>query len=347
MADQLIASYAPDWLLTLLTAGFLQLINRVYGFRREFSLTDTSIQHTYAVHERVSVGLLAVIAFIVPLILMAIVSLGISRSVWDFHAGLLGLVVAHAFALTATTIIKVSVGRPRPDFLDRCQPAPDAQNASPYGLATQSVCRTDVNSHLISDGFRSFPSGHASTAFAGLTFLTLWLAGKFHIWQRSRGNAFSAWILFFPMIAATLIAVSRTMDYRHHATDVIAGGVLGFVIALSAYHNYYPPLWHYQSHKPWSPRTTAAHSYLQQDEGNGLQDPSGTADHDVERNPLQYGQGAGNGVDRAHVYSSDDDRAANHHFARKDRNADGVPYTDRSSSDEVEMSRPIAADVRS
>ncbi|PWN36715.1 acid phosphatase/Vanadium-dependent haloperoxidase, partial [Meira miltonrushii] len=251
---ELIVSYAPDWVLTVLTAGLLQIINNVYGFRREFSLTDTSIQHTYATHERVSVGLLAVLAFVIPLVIMAVVSLGISRSVWDFHAGFLGLVVAHAFTLTATTIIKVCVGRPRPDFIDRCQPRAGSVNASPYGLATQAVCTTDVTSHLIQDGFRSFPSGHSSTAFAGLTFLTLWFAGKFHLWQRGRGNAFASWILFIPMLGATLIAVSRTMDYRHHATDVIAGGILGFVIALSAYHNYYPPLWHYQSHKPWTPR---------------------------------------------------------------------------------------------
>ena len=253
---ELIISYAPDWVLTVLTAGLLQIIDDVYGFRREFSLSDASIQHTYAVHERISVSLLAVLAFIIPLVIMGIVSLGISRSFWDFHAGFLGLVVAHAFTLTATTIIKVCVGRPRPDFIDRCQPRAGSQNASPFGLATQAVCTTDVNSHLIQDGFRSFPSGHSSTAFAGLTFLTLWLAGKFHLWQRGRGSAFVYWILFTPMLGATLIAVSRTMDYRHHATDVIAGGILGFVVALSTYHSYYPPLWHYQSHKPWTPRTS-------------------------------------------------------------------------------------------
>lgn len=61
------------------------------------------------------------------------------------------------------------------------------------------------------------------------------------------------------MFGATMIAISRTMDYRHHATDVIAGGVLGFVVALSIYYNYYPPLWHHSSQKPWSPRNTAAH----------------------------------------------------------------------------------------
>lgn len=64
------------------------------------------------------------------------------------------------------------------------------------------------------------------------------------------------------MFGATMIAISRTMDYRHHATDVIAGSILGFVIAVSIYHNYYPPLWHPDSQKPWSPRNSVAHRWL-------------------------------------------------------------------------------------
>lgn len=151
---QLAISYAPDWILTLLTAGLLQLINNVYGFRREFSLTDTSLQHTHALEERISVSFLGVLAFVIPVILMGAVSLGVSRSVWDFHAGFLGIVVTHALTLTATTIIKVTVGRPRPDFIDRCQPVPGSNNAPVYGLATEAICTTDPNSHLLQDGFR-------------------------------------------------------------------------------------------------------------------------------------------------------------------------------------------------
>ena len=41
---QLIVAYAPDWIITLVVAGLLALVNDAYGFRREFSLTDTSLQ---------------------------------------------------------------------------------------------------------------------------------------------------------------------------------------------------------------------------------------------------------------------------------------------------------------
>ena len=81
-------------------------------------------------------------------------------------------------------------------------------NASPYGLVTDAICTAALDGSILKDGFRSFPSGHASTSFAGLTFLSLYLAGKMHLYDK-RGHAASAWLVFFPMIGAALIAISR------------------------------------------------------------------------------------------------------------------------------------------
>ncbi|CAO1630512.1 unnamed protein product [Parajaminaea phylloscopi] len=250
---QLIVSYAPDWVLTLLLALLLALLDRSHGHRREFSLTDKSLQYTHTLDEAVPVWLLIVLAFVAPLVIQLVISLGIARSAWDFHASFLALVLSHALTVTATTLIKITVGRPRPDLIDRCQPRAGAQDPSPFGLVTDSVCTNPVGEHLVKDGFRSFPSGHASTAFAGLTFLSLYLAGKFHLYG-TKGYAAVQWLVFVPMIGATLIAVSRTSDYRHHASDVIAGGILGAVVAVSTYFTYYPGLFHRECHKPYPPR---------------------------------------------------------------------------------------------
>ncbi|UZJ56893.1 hypothetical protein CBS101457_006213 [Exobasidium rhododendri] len=279
----IILSYAPDWIITIVLAAVITIVlSMIDGFRREFSLTDASIQHTYAVKERVSTTLLAVLAVLIPAAIIAIVSLGISRSVWDLNAGLLGFVLSHAITLTATTVVKVTVGRPRPDLIDRCQPRPGSANATPYGLVTQAICTTDLGSHLLRDGFRSFPSGHASTAFAGFTFLSLYLAGKMHIFHPARGHAAYEWIIFFPMIAAALIAISRSMDYRHHWSDLLAGALLGTFISLMTYHIYYPNLTYADSHKPWPPRTSkpSLHPDLVEEEV------------DIERTPLTPNRGS-------------------------------------------------------
>jgi hypothetical protein len=97
----LVLSYAPDWLITFFLAALVTILaDDAYGFRREFSLTDPSIQHTYAVKERVSVTLLAITTVLIPALIISAVSLGVCRSVWDWHAGLLGLVLTHAITLT-------------------------------------------------------------------------------------------------------------------------------------------------------------------------------------------------------------------------------------------------------
>jgi diacylglycerol diphosphate phosphatase/phosphatidate phosphatase len=139
------------------------------------------------------------------------------RSVWDFHAAFLGNVLSLALTISITTIIKVMVGRPRPDVIDRCQPVEGAANAIPYGLVTSAICTTD-NIKRLREGFRSFPSGHSSGAWAGLGFFALYLAGKLHLMDQ-RGHTVKSWIVLVPLIGATTVALSRTMDYRHHPTE--------------------------------------------------------------------------------------------------------------------------------
>lgn len=40
---------------------------------------------------------------------------------------------------------------------------------------------------------------------------------EMRIWDR-RGYTLKSWLLLIPVSAAALISISRTMDYRHHAT---------------------------------------------------------------------------------------------------------------------------------
>ena len=78
-------------------------------------------------------------------------------------------------------------------------------------------------------------------AFAGLGYLSLFLAGKLHLMD-NRGEVWKTVIVLVPLLAAALVAVSRIMDARHHPFDVITGAALGLLTASIAYRQYFPPL---------------------------------------------------------------------------------------------------------
>lgn len=87
--------------------------------------------------------------------------------------------------------MKLLFGKPRPDLLSRCQPDlnriseftvnPVAEGYSNYWvLVTSGIC-TNTDQDILQDGFKSFPSGHASFSWGGLLYLTLFLASKFSV----------------------------------------------------------------------------------------------------------------------------------------------------------------------
>jgi hypothetical protein len=55
-----------------------------------------------------------------------------------------------------------------------------------------------------------------------------------------RGYTWKAWVLLAPFTCGILVPVSRSMDYRHHATDLIAGSLIGILTAWVGYRSYYP-----------------------------------------------------------------------------------------------------------
>lgn len=62
--------------------------------------------------------------------------------------------------------------------------------------------------------------------FAGLGFLSWYLAGKIKAFDRG-GHVAKLCIVLLPLLLAAMVAVSRVSDYWHHWQDVFAGGVLG------------------------------------------------------------------------------------------------------------------------
>lgn len=113
------------------------------------------------------------------------------RKIWEWNTGWMGLGLSLAGAFAVTEGLKDLVGKPRPDFLARCNP--DVSLISQYAVSglgaivdnapimvDSRICRnrSKVVRH---DGFSSWPSGHASFSWAGMLYLTLFLSAKFAI----------------------------------------------------------------------------------------------------------------------------------------------------------------------
>lgn len=168
------------------------------------------------------------------------------RNVYDLHQAILGLLFSVLITAVLTDAIKDGVGRPRPDFFWRCFP----DGIGVFNNDTSDVICNGKKSD-IKEGHKSFPSGHSSWSFAGLGFLSWYLAGKIRVFDR-KGHVAKLCIVFLPLLCASLIAVSRVDDYWHHWQDVFAGGLLGLVVASFCYLQFFPAPYHADGWGPYS-----------------------------------------------------------------------------------------------
>lgn len=238
-------------------------LDAIEPFHQHFALQNYTLQYPFAVKERVSIGLALAISTITPAIIIALYTLvidgifshrqpqaGTLRShrhvytlrdrLWELNCGVLGLLLSEGAAFVITTALKNAAGKPRPDLIDRCQPKAGSADPAVFGLSNSTIC-TQADHAILKDGFRSFPSGHSSGAFAGLFYLSLYLAGKLHLFD-NRGEVWKTFIVLLPTVGAALIAISRIMDARHHPFDVISGSLLGILVAWGSYRQYFPSL---------------------------------------------------------------------------------------------------------
>jgi membrane-associated phospholipid phosphatase len=113
-----------------------------------------------------------------------------------------GLAQSLSTGVMLTGLIKVAVGRHRPDWTE------------------------DDNSPV---SRRSFPSGHSTQAFAIAAYSILYLRG--HVFDKYRGNKTLPWweAATYSGIAlgAAALAGERVYHNRHHLSDVMVGGLLG------------------------------------------------------------------------------------------------------------------------
>ncbi|KAJ4481391.1 hypothetical protein C8J55DRAFT_51649 [Lentinula edodes] len=191
---RLFLSYAVDWTILIVVALFA---------------------HFYL---NLSNGLLIAVLVIPYLSIVAGNLLFNFRDWWDLHASLLGLSISYSASGSFVQFVRVTAGRPRPDFIARCDPAAGSVNSAFFGLTNITICQS-TDSAFIKDGMRSFFSGHAILSAAGLGFMSLYWAGKLHLFNQ-KAYTYKVWLVFSPLILSIWICLTRVADRRHHWNDV-------------------------------------------------------------------------------------------------------------------------------
>ncbi|CAH8607855.1 unnamed protein product [Heterobilharzia americana] len=134
-----------------------------------------------------------------------------------------------------TDVGKVAFGRLRPNFVDACQPS-NLVNTS-LGFISDYTCSKSNARPLM----KSFPSGHTSVAIYSAIFLCLYIQLRFAHYRIFPGIRIIVQMIFLAL--GLVVSYSRIIDNKHHWSDVLVGGLLGFLLALSTL--FYLPNWNH------------------------------------------------------------------------------------------------------
>ncbi|XP_018719975.2 putative lipid phosphate phosphatase 3, chloroplastic [Eucalyptus grandis] len=237
-------TFKYDWLVLMLLVVIeysLHFIHPFYCFVGKGMMTNLMYPLK---SDTVPFWAVLIYALLLPMVIFVVMYLR-KRDIYDLHHAVLGLWYSTTFTAVITDAIKLAVGWPRPDFFWRC--FPDGKDV--YDQWGNVICHGKRN--VIDDGHKSFPSGHTSWSFAGLGFLSLYLAGKIKAFDH-KGHVAKLCIVIFPLLVASLVGVSRLDDHRHHRQDVIVGGLLGITLAVLCYLQVFPPPYHAQGWRPYA-----------------------------------------------------------------------------------------------
>ncbi|KAF3914395.1 hypothetical protein ABW21_db0203694 [Orbilia brochopaga] len=288
--------YLLDWVLVI---GFLvaaSVLGNIDGARRPFNPYDPAFSFPYH-GDTVSVTLLIILAVGVPAIIILLCCLLAPRSalpalaqnpnapaslVWkhkllNWNRAWLGLGLTLALGYFVSNCLKNVFGKPRPHMISVCQPDWNkvasiikTTRTGPQGILawnpilTSEICTT-TDTVTLSEAFRSFPSGHATMSFAGLTYLSLFFystlvltLSKTSIFklpysvqdtqkrdddadEKHRSTASKLHPPSLPLISfvvvicffclAMWIGATRYLDFKHAGIDIFAGTCLGLLSA--------------------------------------------------------------------------------------------------------------------
>ncbi|KAK4198295.1 phosphatidic acid phosphatase type 2/haloperoxidase [Triangularia verruculosa] len=247
-------------------AAALGIYQAPYASTRNFPITFTQsgdiVYPEFAYPHRgwiISPQLSGVVAAVIPLGVIFLAQIRI-KSFWDLNNAVLGLLYSLILSSLFQVIIKMLIGGFRPYFLDVCQPdiaLASTNNATGLNgvgfrqiMYTVEVC-TNPDKQAIKTAMTSFPSGHATSAWAGYGFLFLWMNAKLKVWGNYQTSFYWLVLLTAPVLGATLMATCLTVDQAHHWYDILAGSIIGIGTSVACYRLVYAAVWDWRwNHVP-------------------------------------------------------------------------------------------------
>lgn len=167
-----ILKYAGDWGLSIFCLSFGLYLETVTPFER-YIIPDQTISYPFTFDEKVPPVWLPFIGILLPVLIIILTTFFLYLSVffrysrvkyqgkllskfhWTqyLHLNILGLFMSVSCCYLTTNILKITCGRLRPDFIDRCKPK--------SLVIFPIICTGNVRD--IFEGRKSFPSGHTSS----------------------------------------------------------------------------------------------------------------------------------------------------------------------------------------
>lgn len=235
--------------------------------------------------EIVPIWAAALLAALIPITIFLLMQIRI-RSFWDVNNAVLGLLYSLITAAVFQVFVKWLIGGLRPHFLDVCKP--DINKLVTFGTLsssngqnglngvgydniyyTREICTGDDKE--INDSLESMPSGHTTAAFAGFVFLSLYLNAKLKVWSNYHPQMWKLVAIWAPILGACLIGGSLTIDEFHNWYDVLAGAIIGTVMAFSAYRMVYASIWDWRiNHVPLNRSRAFSLGQQQEDDLEGM-----------------------------------------------------------------------------
>ncbi|CAL8090501.1 unnamed protein product [Calicophoron daubneyi] len=245
--------------LIAFVAAFIAMgvLQRIKPFRQGYFANDESIQYPFK-SSTVPSYVLYIVSSILIVVTIVAVELTVYRKqlkvkkcripvvLYSIYNQLIVAFFGYFVTIAITDIGKVVIGRLRPNFFSVCKPTPLV--VSPLNYTLEYACQSGTaKDHT--DIEKSFFSGHSSTSIYSAVFLCLYIQLRL---PRLSVPALRIVLQVVYISLGVTVCITRIVDNKHHWSDVLTGGIAGFLIALSVPF-YIPHLYRKSTEEPTLP----------------------------------------------------------------------------------------------